>query len=438
MVEKVVDTEEILLQKCKSLIQSKLGWEQSDSWTNQDFHMLAEKIQESTGVNLSVATLKRIWGKVRYDSRPTVTTLNTLAQYLGFEHWRAFKQSCHDLAGNGQNKQAVENGQESSTYTTQLPKRKWRSGIVVAVLGACILVMAVLAFRRETVLDISSGQYSFSSKKVVTEGIPNSVIFDYDASKAPTDSVFIQQSWDERLRSQVPKEGRQHTSIYYTPGFFEAKLVIGKQIVKEHDLWIKSNGWLALVRQNPVPVYFDSADFRKPGMLSVPIDKVKATNIPFQPDLPWVSYYNVKDFGDIRTDNYVFETEVRSDYKEGNGACQFSQILLLLEGSVISIPLTIKGCVSDIGLGYDGTGISGKEADLSAFGCDMTKWVKVRCEAINNRAQIFINDSIAYDTKVEEKSKRIVGILYRFQGTGSIKSVKLSRANGEYLYEEMF
>jgi hypothetical protein len=438
MEEKVVDSDEILLERCKDQIQSKLGWERSESWTNQDFHMLAEKIQEHTGVNLSVATLKRIWGKVKYDSKPTVTTLNTLAQYLGFEHWRAFKQALYDKGENGHSTRPVESENHKVTDTRPLPKRKWGYGVMGVTLCAALLVMAVFAFRKETTSAILPDQYSFSSKKVITEGIPNSVIFDYDATSAPIDSVFIQQSWDERLRTQVPKDARQHTSIYYTPGFFQAKLVIGKQIVKEHDLWIKSNGWIALVRQSPVPVYFNKGDFQKAGMLSVPIEKLKESNLALQPELPWVSFYNVKDFGDIRTDNFLFETEVRSEYKEGAGACQFAQILLLLEGAVISIPLSIKGCVSDIGLGYDTKGISGKSADLSAFGCDMSQWVKVRCEAKDNKAQIFVNDNIAFETSVDDKPKKIVGLLYRFQGTGSIKNVKLSRATGEYPFQETF
>ena len=72
-----MDVDDLLLQECKEQIEKKLGWEDSESWTNHDFQTLSDKIQEDTGVNLSIATLKRIWGKVKYDSKPTITTLNT-------------------------------------------------------------------------------------------------------------------------------------------------------------------------------------------------------------------------------------------------------------------------------------------------------------------------------------------------------------------------
>ena len=86
-------TEDNFLQTCLARIEEKLGWGSSQLWVNQDFENLSEKIEEATGVQLSVTTLKRIWGKVKYKSKPTITTLNALAGFIGFQHWRAFKQS---------------------------------------------------------------------------------------------------------------------------------------------------------------------------------------------------------------------------------------------------------------------------------------------------------------------------------------------------------
>lgn len=442
MVEKLMDADEILLHKCKNLVQAKLGWEESGSWTNHDFQVLSEKIQETTGVNLSVATLKRIWGKVKYDSKPTITTLNTLAQFTGYENWRTFKQSQAGLSDNGNGHvngtlhEVVHN--ETTLADNRTARRKlWRSGLVGTALCGGILLILVYGLRKTPEKQNHPAQYSFSSKKVVSEGVPNSVIFDYDASAAPVDSVFIQQSWDERLRTQVSREGRQHTSIYYTPGFFQAKLVVAGEVVKEHNLWITSRGWMAIARQDPVPVYFKDTDFRKPGMLSLPVSKLKEHNISFLPETPVTSYYNVKDFGDIRSDNFIFETQVRSDYKEGSGVCQLVNIVMLLEGSVIVVPLSIKGCVSDLFLAIDDQGFDGKKTDLSAFGCDLSQWVNVRCEVKDGKGRILINDQVAHEVTVNN-SKKIVGLIYRFQGTGSINEVMLASQNGTAKFEDSF
>ena len=84
-------TDEVLLSKAKKLIEAKVGWGDSIDWTNQDFLALSKKIQEEIEVSVSHVTLKRIWGKVRYDSLPNTYTLSTLVQFLGYENWRDFK-----------------------------------------------------------------------------------------------------------------------------------------------------------------------------------------------------------------------------------------------------------------------------------------------------------------------------------------------------------
>jgi hypothetical protein len=79
-----------LILYCRKLIETELSWGLSDRWSNQDFERLSGMIMERTQAKLSVSTLKRIWGKVRYDSLPTVTTLNVMANYVGYTSWRDF------------------------------------------------------------------------------------------------------------------------------------------------------------------------------------------------------------------------------------------------------------------------------------------------------------------------------------------------------------
>lgn len=86
-----MNTVELLIEKTIKLYESNTGWGDSDEWTNQDFVILSEKIQERTGEALSHVTLKRVWGKVKYNSLPTTHTLDTLVQFLGYENWRAFR-----------------------------------------------------------------------------------------------------------------------------------------------------------------------------------------------------------------------------------------------------------------------------------------------------------------------------------------------------------
>jgi hypothetical protein len=118
---------EVLIEKTIKLYESNTGWGDSNEWSNQDFVLLSEKIQKRTGVTLSHVTLKRIWGKVKYDSLPSTYTLNTLVQYLGYESWRDFRsQNCKGMAsaimekqlnGNGHGTAIVDNKPEPKKQT---------------------------------------------------------------------------------------------------------------------------------------------------------------------------------------------------------------------------------------------------------------------------------------------------------------------------------
>jgi hypothetical protein len=290
------EKDELLLDKCRKLIEEKLGWEDGARWSTHDFETLGTRIQEATGVSLSIATLKRIWGKIRYDSKPTPTTLNTLARYVGYEDWRDFRKGQH-LNGNGQSKPvAVNTVQAKRNYS-------WWVAAVLLAGGIGLGAWSMLANSK----DYSPSQFSFSSRKVVDQGVPNSVIFDYDASATSgSDSIFVQQSWDKRLTTQVARDQTQHTSIYYYPGFFEAKLVVNGRPMLEHDLLITTDGWLATIEQPRVPVYIDALRVKSDGALRLSEEIVTAHNVPLQPEPPIVGFHYFDKFV-ATSEDLIFE-----------------------------------------------------------------------------------------------------------------------------------
>jgi hypothetical protein len=431
-------TEELLKESCKQLIEEKLGWGSSVDWTNRDFDLLSDKIYEDTGVNLSQTTLKRIWGKVKYDSLPTVTTLNTLARFLGFEHWRDFRQKQGSQIFRTDTHQPIL---ETPPAGTPANHRKFFWITSGALLLSIITILSWNLFSLKAIGKKNAGfaaAYQFSSKKIVSRGLPNSVVFEYDATASPEDSVFIQQSWDINLRALVPKNQHLYTSIYYYPGFFKAKLLAGGKIVKEHDVFIQTDGWLCLAEHQPVPVYFKKEDGIERGRLELSIEKLKSQNVEMKPTAPYVFYGNIREFGDLRSDNFILETSLKNEFPEGSGVCQKSEIRLLCEGSMVSIPLSAKGCISENNLFCLGHFKKGTENDLSGFGVDFNHFVKVRLEVRDAQAKFFVDDKMVYHIGHITFGSKIKGIVYRFQGTGSVDWVKLSKGDGTPVYDEEF
>lgn len=425
-------TEEALLTKAKQLIEEKIQWGDSSDWTNQDFVALSEKIQEQLNIPLSHVTLKRIWGKVKYESLPNTHTLNTLVQFVGYENWREFKIKNSTPPVQPSPAKTAQDTKDIKNLT--LPSREIYTSIDVAailVLFVCIAFIFIQAKR----YSLNKDDYSFSSRKVVSVGVPNTVIFEYDATKAIDDSVIIQQSWDKRLRTNVPKNQHQHSSIYYFPEFYRAKLIVGNQIVQEHELFIKSDGWLTAVNTTPVPFYFKKEDALNDGKLSLTVEKIEEQNIKLQPDIRTVIHGNVNDFGEIYTDDFVFETSLKNEYSEGSSMCQKTMIYLVADNAPILIPLCAKGCVSDVEFYFTGEHFPGQKNDLSAFGDDFKDFVTVRIEAKDGIGKIFFDNKLIHEAKVTRRSK-ILGMYFTFEGTGSVEYVKLT--NGIVNYEDQF
>ncbi|HXB42446.1 MAG TPA: hypothetical protein VNV85_00240, partial [Puia sp.] len=354
-----------------------------------------------------------------------------------YSNWRDFKSKNQNGSPISEIPVMDELHIEAKHGAAKPAKKKWPLivlGVGIAISGLIFFLFFQPYHKKKTA--INSADFSFTSKKAISEGVPNSVIFDFDATKAPIDSVIIQQEWDTLLRYKVPKEQHHQTAIYYFPGYFQAKLVVGNQVVKEHDLLITSDGWLTLVEHQPTPIYFPKGEAISNGKLSLSIDKIKAQNITLGPNPPRVLYSNVRDYGEIYSDDFEFEASLKNDYKEGSAICQQTNIYLQCEGPVIAIPLCAKGCVSDIDLLFTDYYVSGKKENLSAFGVGFDDFVKVRIRSVKGKADIFINDKLVYQVTSGIIRSKIVALFFRFQGTGSVDYVTLS--NGKVNYRDDF
>jgi hypothetical protein len=307
--------------------------------------------------------------------------------------------------------------------------RRWPYWTLGLLSLAIILYVTLLSNGRSKEASADPTAYQFSSNKTVMTGVPNSVIFKYDARAAGEDSVFISQSWDIRRKFAVPKDRREYSSIYYLPGYFRAKLIVGKQIMKEHDLMISSNGWLAVIEQDGVPVYFRQQEFQKGNTVEVDKATMEAYNISLQPAIPGLRFYNVQDMGGLRTDNFSFETAVKSNFNQGSAACQRIQILILCKDDVFIIPLCAKGCVGDLALYAGGKSLQSKNTDLSKFGRDMSQWVQLKLEAKDKHIRILVDGEEAAAFAGDYQPTDIVGVQYRFEGPGAVKDTRFINGN---------
>jgi len=400
-----------LVQKCLQLIEDKLNWGSSGSWHNDVFIELSDRIQQETQVLLSPTTLKRIWGKVNYPNAPSITTLNTLTQFAGYLNWRDFK-----------NKVALR--KQPAVFQTI------SSNLGIIMLSASIMTIVFISFYSlrgsKNTLPIDTSKVGFSSR-TISSGLPNSVVFDLNLEELSTDSIRIQQYWDVTKTISLKPGQKQATGQYYYPGYFRAKLIADDQIIKEHDLFIKSDGWLATIDYDPIPKYIRSEIIRN-GLLSIPESVLPEITTS---DTPIIStFHNVADFSNaVSGDNFILKTAIKNTYREKWAVCQQASIYILGTKSAMIIPFSIPGCVSEIGVMMSDIYLSGKEHDLSGLGIEMSSSRELKIEVRNKQLSVYAENLKLFTRTYNESIGNIVGVRYRFLGAGEVTYLKVTNLN---------
>jgi hypothetical protein len=428
-------SDDLHIKKCLELIEERLNWGPAHNWANYDFEKLSSAIEEKTGVLLSITTLKRIWGKIKYDSSPTLTTLNTLARFLDQEDWRSFTQNT-----------SIAEPQQPETTNEPIPveksipaKKKFKLAVPVSLLSALfLLAVTVLIFSAKKGVkppQHDPAKYQFKADKVISAGVPNSVIFTYDASASHTDSIYIVQTLDIRRKTLVSRNNNKHSAIYYYPGFFRTKLIVDSTVVRKHDLQIATNGWLCLAEMEPMPLYFKKEEFQKGDSIVIDQQTVKKYNLALHPTAPKIRFFNQRDLGDLMNDNFIFETTVKNEFSEGSNSCQYVEILIQCKDDIIIIPLAAKACAGDMFLYAAGKYLNSKQADLSGFGADLNQWTKLRVETKDKKMSFYVNNALASSFVFPNDPTGIVGVQYRFNGVGAARNTWFENKSGKIIMD---
>jgi hypothetical protein len=419
------------LQRCRELIEEKLCWPPAGEWRDFEFTELSDKIFDSTSIQLSTTTLKRIFGKVKYDSLPSSATLNALAKYLGYENWMQFKA--------GQTTHEKEEPEETPVPKEETKTRRFSRKAMIG--AAAILTVAVIC--GSLFLSSTSPSPSIETKDVIfkskplAEGLPNSVVFNIDLKDIKSDDVIIQQSWDSTRTVRLKPGQTEATAIYYVPGYFRAKLIVDKKIIKEHDLFIRSDNWMATIDNNPDPPTYLKKDelILKKGMhiSASALDKIKKIESPAT-----LTYHLVKPFGELHSDNFTLESSFQNSYSEGPAICKTTKLFILCTNGAFIIPFTIPGCASDINLKLGDQTWEGKSNDLSAFGIDPSQKINLKLEVKDRTVKIFCNGKLLREASYTTNAGDIVGLRYGFLGAGSVDQIRISDKEGKVVYSENF
>lgn len=433
-----------LIEFCKKNIEEVIHCGSSSEWTQRDFDYLSKSIFEKTKINLSISTLKRLW-KNASQHAPHHSTLDALARYLDYDNWGDFRIKNIQHIQNGETNIRSGNGIKTKNGVTN----KWaRIFLRFLLIVGIVFLLSVPAIWVRNLKLVQPQRFSendtgivFNYKQNVPSDLPNTVVFYYDISQAVFDSAFIQQDWDYRRRMPVLKENRYLTSQYFYPGFFEAKLILNDRLVRQQNIFVTTNDWLGLVRferyGNTMPVYLKDENLKISGNLYVSTDMLRKYAVNLNTDY-FISYYNVRDFGEVYADNFILKASIKNNILEGGKTCQYSEMVVKFDKGRILIPFSDPGCTSLLNVSIGENYVSGRDNDLSAFGCDLSGWQDITLEVKEKNVKVFINGKEIFSTSFTSNMGKLHGLHFLFHGCGAVDNIQLFNADNQLVYRDSF
>lgn len=418
---------------CRSLVEKKLMLGNGTGRLRQrDFEYVAEVIEQKSRIKLSLSTLKRLW-KTDIQQVPHPSTLDAIVSVLDISDWQAFKQANFEHVKSQANE----------------PKQE-RQGAMIKRIAAVLTILSLAIFiglqgfgRRSGV--VISGEVKFAADKMISAGVPNTVGFSYDVSAVRADSFFIQQSWNPRDKMPIDPKKNFLSTIYYTPGFHFARIMAHDSILMYRKVHIQTDGWLPLVKynlQDKYPVYLDGERIISNGVMRATDHLLHRANVRMDQEFS-VRYYNIRDFDHVNSSNFDLETRIKCDSLVFEGRlntvpCPTAEVMLVTEEGVFFVPLTTRGCVSELSLLVGDEYRSGKDSDLSALGVSPFQWQTLRIKNENKEATIYLNGEAAMQLKYSKEFGEIKGIIFTFSGPGSVDYVRMKSPKGATSYQEEF
>ncbi|HJS53212.1 MAG TPA: hypothetical protein VJ765_01675 [Chitinophagaceae bacterium] len=416
---------------CKRLIEEKFHFENgSGSLRQRDLEYLADSIEEKSGVKLSLSTLKRLWKK-DYDQTPHPSTLDALASMLGYKSWQDFKL---------QQTSAPETPVSKELKKVKRIFTPWTILLVVLSVGTLSWLIAFRSGKQDKTKPIIDGAVTFTGNKTVSQGVPNTVIFNYDVGNVEADSFFFQQSWNNMDKVKLDPKGHSYSNIYYYPGFHKAKLIANDSIIKRFRVHITTAGWLPMIGyesgHNNMPVYVKNTKQEPTGLLHINRNDLITSGVNIDNDFI-LSYYNIREFKNTNSDNFSIDTRIICD-SSNTIACPGFQLVIACEEHIFYVSMKGKGCERNIAVKMGEIALNGISTDLSAFGRDLYKWQHLRIQVVNKKATIYIDEQPAYTINFKNDFGKIVGLTYHFLGTGAIDYVKLKNGENKIVYDDEF
>jgi hypothetical protein len=437
---------------CLKKVEEKLGWGEVAHWTDIDFRNLSNIIDSSSGILVSSHTLKRLFGKIKYNSNynPQIATKEALAKYLGYESWNDFKE---DLS----KEVSVKN--ESLNPISQVNKKPplILSRIVYLSIPAFLIIVSIAFYFLWRTYEL--GPYNFQVQNPVGKA-PHTATFNYDISQIGTKNVFIDFDHFSNngvyLTTNLDQDSGRLSRCFHFPGKYDVKLFANERVIQQIPVLVESDNWFfyaiepysvwdlipdvikPTVSKRHRLVKFDNilyGDFINEGYMHIPpsnVGKIEGLTSNFKTHYVLTRYFNVP------LDNCIFEIRFRNEGFGGGIQCNEASFELIGMIGSLSFQVVEPGCLNYAFLRIGKVFKFGENENLEEFEMNFLDFRTLKVHVDNARITLYREEEEFYSIDYDGSLGELVGIHLSSKGTPHYDWLKISDPNGNVVYNENF
>lgn len=470
--EQLEMTDRRLIEMGAQELAARHGFSDVKKMRQRDFEWLCARIEETSGILISLSTIKRIMNG-QFNRLPQVATLNALSVCLGYTGWQDFKAAKQQPAIKPGSetalppptaeqptpprpaaeqpaspqpaaKQPTPSPPAAEQPTPPQPAAKqparyfsWRPSLPVICAGIfAILLILLLSWNYFSSSPTRDGSNAtFAVRKTTQNAVPNTVVFTYDIDHLNGDSFFIQQSWDRHRRVRIYKNKHTLTDIYYEPGYHTAKLIVNDRIVKTIGVSIPTDKWFFYSKESlsqGLPNYIRPAEPIHNGIIGLEKQDLIDNRIDAQKP-QWYLYTYFPSIMEAEGDNFKLKARIRMNELR-NTACPIVMPEIFCQHNFMYFVSTIPGCTGSISAQFGDRLLDGKENDLSGLACDVHQWHDIEMLVKERQVSISIDGKEVMTNNYSGTAGLITGLGFHSNGLCEIDSVELKGLDGKMVY----
>lgn len=406
----------------------------SKEWQTKDFEEISQFIFKKSSFTISVSTLKRLWGRMKYQYIPSEDTLDILAITLNYSSWNSYVSYNQD-----QINEFLHTTKEKDliTYRNYYRKKKVRSTLMPnTYIRWSFLSLIILAPILYLIFIHTSQQQPAKIIRSIEDSagiVPFTTKIYYDNNHYNKRTYIKISGHPYELKKS---KDFHHTRVLH-PGFKIYNVYAGEEKVEQFSLLGLTRGWYTLLKDQMGNKSLYTSLPGREGILHLP-DSVIKHLIGFK-QFKKLVYINAQQYN-LQGDMLDFKTRFKyQDLPKFESKCQNVVITILDENKhFISIQFTQWPCVSNTQIMFGGKAYNGKTSDIPFMNINTAKWNTTRIVSKNEQFQLFVNDSLCFTEQYTQPLGNIILVKTIFYGSGMLDYVKLGDGRGNWVLNDDF